>query len=64
MSRSQRRTDTGKELARLEKRHQVLKEQVAEYEARLTLTPKEQMVLQKLKKQKLRTKDALLEMSN
>ena len=64
MSRSQRRTDPAKEIARLEKRHKVLKQQVAEYEARLTLTTKEQMVLQKLKKQKLLTKDALREMSN
>lgn len=64
MSRSQRRTDPQVEISRLEKRHKVLKEQVAEYEARLTLTIKEQLVLQKLKKQKLRTKDALRRMDN
>jgi len=64
MSRSQRRTSPSEEIARLKKRHQVLKEQVAEYEARLVLTAQEQMALQKMKKEKLKTKDALLQMSN
>jgi uncharacterized protein YdcH (DUF465 family) len=59
MSRSQRRTDPSKEIVRLEKRHKQLKERVAEYEARLTLTEREQVALQKLKKEKLATKDAL-----
>jgi len=64
MNRSQRRTDPSKEISRLEQRHRALKEQVAEYEARLTLTSKEQLALQKLKKEKLRTKDALRQMAN
>lgn len=64
MSRSQRRTSPSEEIARLTKRHDVLKKQVAEYEARLTLTTQEQLALQKMKKEKLKTKDALLQMSN
>ncbi|MEZ4337237.1 MAG: DUF465 domain-containing protein [Sandaracinaceae bacterium] len=40
-------------------RHKQLKERVAEYEARLSLTPKEELALQQLKKEKLKTKDAL-----
>lgn len=59
MSRSQRRIDPSKELERLEQRHKRLKEQVAAYEARLSLTAQEQLHLQKLKKQKLATKDAI-----
>lgn len=59
MSRSQRRIDPVKELNRLEKRHQRLKEAVAQYEAQLTLTAAEQLDLQKLKKEKLATKDAM-----
>jgi len=59
MSRSQRRIDPVKAIAHLEKRHQRLSEEVAEYEARLSLTPGEEQQLQKLKKEKLRTKDAL-----
>jgi uncharacterized protein YdcH (DUF465 family) len=65
MSRSQgqRRIDPTKELSRLEKRHQRLKEQVAEYEGRLSLTSDEQLEVQKLKKQKLATKDAIFRMT-
>ena len=59
MSRSQRRIDPEKEISRLQKRHKALKERVAEYEARLTLTTEEQLALQKWKKEKLATKDAL-----
>ena len=59
MNRSRRRTDPSKEIAHLEQRHQQLKEQVAEYEARLSLTPKEEVRLLRLKKEKLKTKDAL-----
>ena len=64
MSRSERRTSPSEEIARLKKRHTVLKKRVAEYEARLTLTAQEQLALQKMKKEKLRTKAALLQMSN
>lgn len=59
MSRSQRRIDPLKELERLERRHQRLKTQVADYESKLSLTSGEQLDLQKLKKQKLATKDAI-----
>ncbi len=59
MSRSQHRFDPYKELTHLEARHKRLKEQVAEFEARLTLTAREQLALQRLKKQKLATKDAI-----
>lgn len=62
MSRSQRRIDPSKELERLEQRHKRLKEQVAEYESRLTLNTQEKVVLQRLKKQKLATKDAIQRM--
>jgi hypothetical protein len=62
MSRSQRRIDPSKELVRLEQRHKRLKEQVSEYETRLTLTSNEQLALQKLKKEKLATKDAIQRM--
>ncbi|MCS6857071.1 MAG: YdcH family protein [Deltaproteobacteria bacterium] len=48
-----------KEIARLERKHQRLKELVAEYEGRLYLTPEEQRRLTELKKEKLATKDAL-----
>jgi hypothetical protein len=63
MSRSMRRIDPTKELTRLETRHQRLKEQVAEYEARLLLTSQEQIDLQRLKKEKLATKDAIYKMT-
>ena len=61
--RTQRRIDPSKELTRLESRHQRLKEQVAEYETRLTLTSQEQLALQRLKKEKLATKDAIHRMT-
>jgi uncharacterized protein YdcH (DUF465 family) len=64
MSRSQRRIDPAKQLSHLEKRHKKLKERVAEYESRLTLTSKEQATLQKLKKEKLATKDAIHRMTS
>lgn len=44
---------------RLQRRHKKLKERVSEYESRLSLSPAEQADLSKLKKEKLRTKDAL-----
>jgi hypothetical protein len=59
MSRSQRQIDPSKQLEHLEMRHQRLKAQVADYEARLTLTSQEQLDLQALKKKKLATKDAI-----
>jgi hypothetical protein len=60
MARPQSRLiDSEKELSRLEKRHQKLKDRVAEIEARVSLTAAEQVELAKLKKQKLATKDAI-----
>lgn len=56
MARSQ---DGQKELDRLERKHQRLKAKVSEYEARLYLTPDEQLDLNDLKKAKLATKDAI-----
>lgn len=48
-----------KELDRLERRHKKLKERVAEYEARVFLTSTEQSEVNRLKKEKLATKDAI-----
>jgi uncharacterized protein YdcH (DUF465 family) len=48
-----------KELDRLQHRHKKLKERVAEYEARVFLTTTEQSEVNKLKKEKLATKDAI-----
>lgn len=48
-----------KELDRLQRRHQKLKERVAQYEARVFLTATEQSEVLKLKKEKLATKDAI-----
>lgn len=48
-----------KSLQRLEKKHQHLKAQVAAYESRRSLSSQEQIALQKLKKEKLATKDAI-----
>jgi uncharacterized protein YdcH (DUF465 family) len=48
-----------KELDRLQRRHKKLKERVAEYEARVFLTAGEQSEVNKLKKEKLATKDAI-----
>lgn len=59
MSRNQRRSDPSIAIARLERRHKQLKEQVAQYEARLSLTPMEQVTLSQLKKEKLAAKDEL-----
>lgn len=63
MSRSQRRIDPSKELTRLEMRHHRLSQEVEEYEARLSLNAQEQMDLQKLKKEKLATKDRIFRMT-
>jgi uncharacterized protein YdcH (DUF465 family) len=51
--------DADKELDRLHRRHKKLKERVAEYEARVFLTTTEQSEVNKLKKEKLATKDAI-----
>lgn len=64
MSRSQRRTDPSKQLSRLEKRHRKLKERVAAYESQLSLTAQEEAALQRMKKEKLATKDAIHRMTS
>ncbi len=48
-----------KEIGRLERRHQKLKDRVSQYEARLYLTATEQKALADMKKEKLATKDAM-----
>ncbi|MBN8615329.1 MAG: YdcH family protein [Deltaproteobacteria bacterium] len=48
-----------KVIGRLERRHQKLKDRVAQYEARLYLTASEQRDLAEMKKEKLATKDAM-----
>ena len=53
-----------KELSRLEHRHRKLKARVAEYEARLYLTPNEQAEVARLKKEKLATKDQIEQLSS
>jgi hypothetical protein len=64
MSRSQRPIDPAKQLVRLERRHQRLKQAVEQYESQLSLTSEEQLDLAKLKKQKLATKDAIARISS
>jgi uncharacterized protein YdcH (DUF465 family) len=46
----------------LEEKHQTLAQQVAQLERRAFLTPQEQFEVATLKKQKLATKDRLVEM--
>lgn len=59
MSR-QRPIDSHKHLERLERKHQRLKARVAELDTRAFLTASEQLERNKLKKQKLATKDMLV----
>jgi len=59
MSRT-RPIDSHKQLQRLERKHQRLKARVAELDDRAFLTTQEQVERNKLKKQKLATKDALM----
>lgn len=60
MRNSSRPIAPEKQVRRLEKKHASLKEQVAELEARRSLTASETLAVQSLKKKKLATKDALL----
>ncbi len=48
-----------RDVTRLEEKHAELAARVAELDSRLSLTPNEAMELQRLKKQKLWTKDAI-----
>ena len=49
------------EISRLQQRHAELKQRVADLDSRLSLTPGEAMELQRLKKEKLWTKDEIEE---
>jgi uncharacterized protein YdcH (DUF465 family) len=60
MSKHQARTiSPERQRSHLLKKHAQLAERVAALDSRSSLTPNEQMELQRLKKQKLWTKDAL-----
>jgi hypothetical protein len=56
---SNRRISTEIQLDRLEERHAQLKAQVAQLDRRVHLSTPEEIRLQQLKKEKLRTKDAI-----
>lgn len=56
----QRPIDSQKNLERLERKHQRLKARVAELDSRAFLTASEQVERVRLKKQKLATKDMLV----
>lgn len=60
MRNSMRPAKTDMQIARLEKKHASLKEQVAHFEGRSFLTVSEEVQMHTLKKMKLATKDALL----
>ena len=61
MSRT-RPIDSHTQLQRLERKHQRLKARVAELDDRAFLTTQEQVERNRLKKQKLATKDALVDL--
>jgi uncharacterized protein YdcH (DUF465 family) len=48
-----------RQVSRLQKKHAELAERVEDLDSRLSLTPSEEMELQRLKKEKLWTKDAI-----
>lgn len=54
-----RETSAERQVSRLEKKHAELAERVEDLDGRLSLTPGEELELQRLKKKKLWTKDAL-----
>ena len=56
--------DPNKELSRLERRHKKLKDRVAAYEARVFLNPTEQVEVATLKKEKLATKDLIVQLTS
>jgi len=64
MQKMSRRLDWHSQLERLERRHWTLKEQVAVLDGQRFLTVSEQLALHDLKKQKLATKDLLIEVRN
>ncbi|MEM9192820.1 MAG: YdcH family protein [Myxococcota bacterium] len=57
--RKSRPSDPNRQLEWLERKHATLKNQVHELESRVSLTSGEQLERQRLKKEKLRTKDEL-----
>lgn len=60
MRNSMRPAKTDVQIARLERKHATLKQQLAEFEGRSFLTVNEEVQMHTLKKIKLATKDALL----
>jgi hypothetical protein len=59
MQKMSRRLDWQSQVERLEKRHWMLKQQIAELDRLRFLTTTEQLTLHDLKRQKLATKDEL-----
>jgi len=57
--RNSRPIDPSKQLRRLEKKHETLKEKVEQLDGQVYLTASEQMQMRQLKKKKLATKDEL-----
>jgi hypothetical protein len=62
MQRASRPVDSWKQIERLENKHAVLKEKVAELDHRAFLTASEQVERVRLKKEKLATKDQLTDL--
>jgi len=61
MSKHHARNDDPERISRLKKKHAELAERVADLDGRRSLTPGEAFELQRLKKEKLHTKDALFD---
>ena len=64
MSKSGARFDSNQEVTWLEKKHATLKERVAHLDSLRHLTPTQSVERQRLKKEKLRTKDVLQNFRN
>ena len=64
MSRSRRSSSPEIQIARLQKRHQTLDQQLSALTERKHLTATDQMVAARLKKEKLAAKDELLRMKS
>lgn len=64
MQKMSRKLDWHSQLERLEQRHWALKKQIAEIDRQRFLTYSEELALHDLKKQKLATKDLLMDLRN
>ena len=62
MQRASRPVDSWKQIERLEHKHALLKEKVSELDHRTFLTASEQVERARLKKEKLATKDQLMDL--